>query len=263
MDLLLLRAPARIEKKMLERIEVDTHTHTVLSGHAWSTLRENAAAGRSFGLLGMCLTEHGHGLGGGIPYYLTSTAVRMLPPELEGLQMFYGVEANIMDTAGTIDIAPYMLAMSAWTIASIHGECMDIGCEEENTNAYIVALRHPAVDMLGHIDDARTPSHFETVIKEAAVQGKIIEINNNSLKNRKGSVPRVEEIARLCAKHDVRVAVSSDAHFDEMVGRVWPSLELLERVGFPDDLVVNRTLDAFRAYQDERRERMEEMKKKE
>ncbi len=237
---------------MLERIEVDTHTHTVLSGHAWSTLRENAAAGRANGLLGLCLTEHGHGLGAGIPPYLTVTAVRMLPPGLEGLRMFYGVEANIMDRDGTLDIAPSMLRMSAWNIASMHSECMDIGTEEENTRALLAALRNPAVDMLGHIDDARTPSRFDTVIREAARLGKIIEINNNSIKNRAGSIPRIEEIARLCAKHGARVAVSSDAHFDEMVGRVRPALELLGKTGFPEELVVNRTLEAFLGYQEER-----------
>jgi putative hydrolase len=245
---------------MLEKIEVDTHTHTVLSGHAWSTLRENAAAGRSAGLLGICLTEHGHGMNSAIPDFLTLTAVRLLPPELEGLRMFYGVEANIMGLDGRLDIADHMLAVSRWTIASMHGECMESGTEEENTRAFVAALRHPAVDMLGHIDDMRTPNRFETVIREAAAQKKIIEINNNSLKNRKGSIPRVEEIARLCAKHGVRVAVSSDAHFDEMVGRVRPGLELLARVGFPDELVVNRTMAAFDAYLEERRVRMEKSK---
>ena len=30
--------------------EVDTHTHTILSGHAWSTLRENCAAAKARGI---------------------------------------------------------------------------------------------------------------------------------------------------------------------------------------------------------------------
>ena len=28
------------------RIEVDAHTHTVMSGHAWSTIQENCAVAR-------------------------------------------------------------------------------------------------------------------------------------------------------------------------------------------------------------------------
>jgi putative hydrolase len=153
-----------------------------------------------------------------------------------------------------------MLLLSHWTIASMHRECVQNSGEEENTRALVGAVRNPAVDMLGHIDDLRMPNRFETVIREAGAHGKIIEINNNSLKNRTGSIPRVEEVARLCARHGVRVAVSSDAHFDEMVGRVRPALDLLSQAGFPDELIVNRTMDAFQSYQDERRVRMAKAK---
>lgn len=244
-----------MEKTMLERIEVDTHTHTVLSGHAWSTLRENAHAGHGRGLQGLCLTEHGYALPGAGPHYLTSVQ-KMLPPELEGLTMFYGVEANIMGLEGQIDIADPMLFGSAWNIASMHPECMESGSEDENTHSYKIVLAHPAVDMLGHIDDIRFPCRFEEVIGEAGRLGKVIEINNNSLHNRRGSIPRVEEIARLCARLGVRVAISSDAHFDTMVGVVDSALALLAKADFPEELVVNRTLAAFQEYQAGRQTRI-------
>lgn len=247
---------------MLTGIAVDTHTHTVLSGHAWSTLRENAAAGFARGLSGLCLTEHGHALNPAAPDFLTYTAVRLLPDELEGLRIFRGVEANIMGADGSLDIAQSMLFYSQWTIASIHVECMDVASVDNNTAAFVAALKNPAVDMLGHIDDLRAECRLEEVVAAAAQERKIIEINNNSLRIRRGSLPRMEEIARLCAEHRVRVAVSSDAHFDTMVGDVAPSLELLARTGFPDDLVVNRTMDAFLAYHGERRTRMENAQKK-
>ena len=240
---------------MLERIEVDTHTHTVLSGHAWSTLRENARAGRERGLKGMCLTEHGYALPGAGPHYLTAVQ-KMLPPDLEGLKMFYGVEANILGLEGQIDIPDQMLFGSAWNIASMHPECMDSGTEDENTHSYKLILAHPAVDMLGHIDDIRFPCRFEEVVGEAGRLGKVIEINNNSLHNRRGSIPRVEEIVRLCARLGVQVAVSSDAHFDTMVGAVDSALALLAKADFPDELVVNRTLAAFEEYHVGRRERV-------
>lgn len=242
---------------MLKTIAVDTHTHTVLSGHAWSTLRENAVAGRAAGLAGLCLTEHGHALNTASPYFLTATAVRLLPDTVEGLRLFRGVEANILDGEGTLDIPTSFLRISEWTIASAHVECFAVENEERTTAAFVAALRNPLVDMLGHIDDKRTPSDFDAVVAVAAEEGKVIEINNNSLKNRKGSIPRVEEIARLCAKRGVRVAVSSDAHFDTMIGSVAPSLELLERVGFPEELVMNRSMEAFLVYCEERRARVE------
>ncbi len=237
-------------------IKVDTHTHTVISGHAWSTLRENAAAAKRHGLDAMCLTEHGHAMPGSGPFFLVP-AQRMLPAELEGIRVFYGVEANIVGMDGTLDIEDRMLFSSEWNIASIHDVCITPGNVDENTEAYLKALRHPAVDMLGHIDDLKTPNHFETVVKAAAAAGRIIEINNNSLLIRKGSRERVEEIVGLCRRHDARVAVSSDAHFDEMVGSVKPALDLLDLLNFPEELIVNRTLTAFEKYLSERKSRLD------
>ena len=246
---------------MLDKIMVDTHTHTVLSGHAWSTLRENAAAAARKGMAGMCLTEHGHALPGSGPFFLT-TAQKMLPSLIEGIRVFYGVEANIIDLKGGLDIEDRMLFSCEFTIASMHEICVKPGVDSENTEAYFAALAHPAVDILGHIDDRKTPNHFEAVVKEAGRLGKLIEINNNSLLIRKGSRERVEEVAKLCALHGVRVCVSSDAHFDDMVGSVTPALELLGKIGFPDELVVNRTLEAFEGYLAERMRRMDAVREK-
>ena len=39
--------------------EVDTHTHTILSGHAWSTLSENCRAAREKGMKGLADEAHG------------------------------------------------------------------------------------------------------------------------------------------------------------------------------------------------------------
>lgn len=241
---------------MLNQIMVDTHTHTVLSGHAWSTLRENAAAAARRGMEALVVTEHGPTMPGAGPFFLTTTQ-RMLPGTIEGVRMFYGVEANITNLAGSLDIEDRMLFVSEFTVASMHDICMNPGTEEENTGAYLAALSHPGVDMLGHIDDRKTPNDFETVVREAGRQGKLIEINNNSLLIRKGSLERVEAVARLCARHGVRVAVSSDAHFDDMIGNVTPALELLAKIGFPEELIANRTLEAFNAYLAERTARMD------
>lgn len=241
---------------MLEHIMIDTHTHTVLSGHAWSTLRENAAAAARKKMEGICLTEHGHAMPGSGPFFLVS-AQKMLPAVVEGVRVYYGVEANMMDFKGGMDIEDRMLFACEFVVSSMHELCVTPGTETENTDAYLATLAHPAVDILGHIDDRKTPNHFEVVVKEAGRLGRLIEINNNSLLIRKGSIERVEEVARLCAKHNVRVAVSSDAHFDDMIGSVTPALQLLGKIGFPDELVVNRNLAAFELYLNERRARLD------
>lgn len=241
---------------MLDAVMVDTHTHTVLSGHAWSTLRENAVAAAKRGMGGMCLTEHGHALPGAGPFFL-SAAQMMLPRMVEGIRVFYGVEANIMDFRGGLDIDDKTLFSCEFVIASMHDLCMTPGTEAENTDAYLAVLNHPCVDILGHIDDRKTPSDFAVVVREAGRLGKLVEINNNSLTVRRGSGERIERVARLCVESGTRVAVASDAHFDAMIGAVEPALEVLVRVGMPDELVVNRTLASFEGYLEERAMRVD------
>ena len=41
------------------RLIADTHTHTLASNHAYSTVMENIVAAREQGLLYMAMTEHG------------------------------------------------------------------------------------------------------------------------------------------------------------------------------------------------------------
>ena len=47
------------------------------------------------------------------------------------------------------------------------------------------------------------------------------------------------EIAKLCAKYEVPLVVSSDAHFASEVGEVAPSVQLLQSAGVPAELVLN------------------------
>lgn len=240
---------------MLRSIAVDTHTHTVLSGHAWSTLRENSASAAKKGLAGICLTEHGHAMPGSGPFFL-APAQKMLPRSIEGVRLFRGIEANIIDLHGRLDISDRFLLEAEFCIASLHDLCMTPGTPAENTAAMITALGHPGIDVLGHIDDIRAPCDFERIILAAKELGRLVEINNNSVIMRKNSLERVTELARLCAKHGARVTVSSDAHFDDMIGTVGPALEILDNVGLPDELVVNRSLETFNAYLAERDKRV-------
>lgn len=46
-------------EKCKMQIEVDSHTHTVASGHAYSTLTENAAAAAAQGIKLLAVTDHG------------------------------------------------------------------------------------------------------------------------------------------------------------------------------------------------------------
>ncbi len=85
------------------RLEADLHTHTVASGHAYSTVKELAekAAVKGIKLLG--ITDHGLRMPGGPNAYYFSNLIE-LPDHMEGIEILRGVEANIIDHLGRIDM---------------------------------------------------------------------------------------------------------------------------------------------------------------
>lgn len=238
-------------------VEVDTHTHTVISGHAWSTLSENAAAAKERGMKGMCLTEHGPALIGGAPEY-TPHSQRMVPPEVDDIRVYKGIEANILNTAGEIDIPDTFLRVTEYAIASFHslgGIGIRIGNRKENTEAYLKLMENPWIDVIGHPDNPEVPCDLEELVLSAKKNDKLCELNNNRIASGLYASPGMNELIMLCRKHDQRVVISSDAHFHTMVGNVTAMMKRIDELDFPHELIVNLTMDRFEEYLAGRRKR--------
>lgn len=228
-------------------IEVDTHTHTTASVHAYSTLKENVDAAAKMGLKGIAITDHTPAItGGSAPIFIISSVMKFLPEYADGIRIIKGMESNILDYDGNIDVTDdKFLKCVEFGIASIHNGTMAPGTKAQHTDALIGALSNPNIKMLGHIGDPRFEIDKEAVVKEAKRLNKIIEINNHSFEARAGSGENCTQIARLCKKHGVRIAVSSDAHSCYNVGKFEIALKMLDEIDFPEELVVNAKLNRF------------------
>ena len=123
------------------QLVVDSHTHTLASPDGFSTVDEMAAAAARARLEGLAITWTPmlHFMGYG-----------KLPRELSGVRMFYGVELNIMDFDGRVDMPEDILARQHVVIASFHTMCTKAGTCEENTRAYLRAMENPYVNIIGH-----------------------------------------------------------------------------------------------------------------
>lgn len=233
-------------------IAVDTHTHTVVSGHAWSTFQENIAAAISVGLKGLVSTEHGHRIPGTVTQ-LTPDSFHMLPKEYDGLRLFYGMEFNILDFDGHVDdYSDSGLSAVQFGIASMHGPTMRAGNASQYTDAYIASLSLPYIDILGHPGSAHFPCDIDAVVAATKKENKLIEINNNTFGARPGSEENCLNFAKACKAQDVRICVSSDSHFSSTIGHVDKAWALLQSIDFPSELIVNLTLDRFEAFLAER-----------
>lgn len=237
------------------KIEVDTHTHTVLSGHAHSTLLENAAAAAKAGLGGFVLSDHGPALPGAPPEYNLGT-MPFLPGHIGGVRVYPGVEANITGFSGELDIREKYLKYADFVIAGMHEVVFRPGGMKMNTRAAIAALMHRHVDVIAHPDNPSYPLDYEAVVKAAALHGKLLEVNNHSFVYRPGGAANAGRYLALCRRLCVRVAVSSDAHFAHDMGRHATALRVLEENAFPPELIVNLTQARFEDYLAERRKRL-------
>lgn len=240
------------------RIAVDAHTHTVASGHAFSTISENCAAAAQQGLYALCMTDHGSRMRGTGTIW-APWSFSQLPPEICGVKVYPGMEFNLWDTEGHLDdynenVYPHI----RFGIASMHRNVMPILTRDAHTQAYIAALRHPCIDLIGHPGIPAYPVDAEPLVRAVGAAGRMIEINNNSFVARPGCDGNCREIALLCMRYDVRVCVDSDAHFAASVGQVSRAMEMLDEIGFPPELIVNLTADRFEAYMREREARMRE-----
>ena len=82
------------------KIELDMHTHTIASGHAFSTLQEMAKAGAEKGLKLLGITEHTPGIPGTCdPIYFRN--LHVVPRQMYGIELMLGAEINILDGEGT------------------------------------------------------------------------------------------------------------------------------------------------------------------
>lgn len=239
------------------KIEIDTHTHTIISGHAWSTLKENCEAAAYRGLKGICLTEHGPGIDGSLPDFAPS-AMRLLPESDCGVRIIHGMELNILDTEGTLDVTKENgIKFVQFGIASMHNLTIQTDTIERNTAAYVNALKNPYVDILGHPGQSYYTIVPEEIVLAAKKHDKMIEINNNSFLVRKGSKENCAIIAKLCMKHNVRVCVSSDAHYHTAVGCVDEAAKMLKEIDFPKELILNSDFENFMKYLKEREKRVD------
>ena len=98
---------------------IDAHTHTIASGHAYSTILENVDYASRNGIELLGITDHAPAMEGGTKacIFLNFAAV---PREISGLQLRMGAELNIIDYDGNVDLDKFYLEKMDYAIASLH-----------------------------------------------------------------------------------------------------------------------------------------------
>lgn len=233
----------------------DIHTHSIASGHGTScTISDMAKAASKKGLKLLGITDHAPGtLASGTSSYFRSLTYS--PRKRFGIELLFGIELNILDINGQLDLHDDLLNELDYAIASMHAQNYRSGTIQENTSAYLNAMRHPCVKLLGHCDNPAFPADYETLAYAAKENKIIFEINEASLvpdSYRGDTRTNNREILKYCMKYNIPIILSSDSHGAEHIGDFTYGAEFVHEMLFPEELILNNNIPRLKMILSER-----------
>lgn len=233
----------------MKSLIADLHTHSLLSGHAFGTIREMAAeaANQKLQLLGV--TEHGPRIPGTVnPLYFRNFTDA--PRMLYGVEMLYGCEVNILED-GTLDLDQRHLSCLDYAVAGIHFPCYADQGLVRNTDNVIRCMAHTKVKFISHPDCDTFPLDYPALVEAAKATNTALEMNNSSLRKpvlRPGCVENYRKMIPLCMEAGVPIIINTDAHDPSAVGDFSLALGLLETIDVKEELILNNDLTKLKAF---------------
>jgi putative hydrolase len=236
---------------------LDAHTHTISSGHAYSTITENARYAADIGLKLICMTDHAPKMPGstGKLHFVNS---HVIPDEIYGVEILKGVELNIMNHSGEVDIDDSILQRLEVVIASLHPPCIHTDKDGDFTDAIINTMKNKYVNIIGHPGDVRYPFDVKRVVEASKYYNVALEVNNTSFSpknSRSGGDEIVAEMLLECKKTGTSIVLGSDAHYHTYIGGFEDCEKILKSVDFPDELVLNTDVEKFKKFLETRKNR--------
>lgn len=240
-------------------LKSDLHIHTIMSGHALCTMNECIETAHMRGLSLIAITDHGpameHSAHEG--YFEMSTR---LPKLMEGLNVLFGCEMNIMNKSGDVDLSAKTMSELDIVLAGIHARTpySEAG-EAKNTTAIINAMmRHSEINIITHPFRAEFPISVCDVVQAAKECDVILEINLALLleaiksKTNNSFALIVDKTAELVScMHSVgsRYIISSDAHYSSEIGIGNEQYKtLIKELGIIPEYVLNDDINALKSF---------------
>lgn len=232
----------------------DFHVHTSYSSDGEGTPAAMVEAAEVRGLEAVAITDHGPELSVGI----SPDKIEPMLGDVElarmdaAIPVLGGIEANITDQSGAMDIDERMLARFDILLVGVHklrSPSRDSAVlAREYLTSLVNAMSKKRVDIIAHpfhlhVNLARylTREDILAFSKLAAERGIAIELNS------KYHLPD-EDFLGICLREGVKISIGTDAHTPGEVGRVDWALATLRRAGASEeDLVLKRFINASKS----------------
>lgn len=231
------------------KLIADLHTHTLVSGHAYGTIREMAMEAKEQQLQLLGISEHAPGIPGTVdPFYYNNLTV--IPREIYGVQILHGCEINVLND-GTLSLEQQFIDKLDYGIAGIHRQCYEDAGIAKNTENLINCIKNPKIRFVSHPDDDHTPLDYKELVQAAKEYDIALEVNNSSLMKvdkRLNCIQNYKTMLQYCMEYQVPVIVNTDAHDPSWVGRFEKAESLLKEIGFDENLILNTELEKVRNF---------------
>ncbi len=231
-------------------LEVDFHVHSHFSKCGVHSVLELLTRAKDLGLKGLAITDHGPALESTTPFTFFD---RLFDP-LPGIRLLKGMECNIVDEQGAIDLLPKHLKYIDVILLGIHPNTPGGRDELYYTDLLIRTMRrNPYIDIITHANEPAFPVDFVRVAQEAQALGMAMELNNSRVSLSRSQPEVTDRMLRAIKDVECRIVLCSDTHTINELGRDEAVRPLLKRFGISDEAVVNSTAERAFAFVEERR----------
>lgn len=240
----------------------DYHTHTNY-GHGSGRIKENIQRAVDLGLEEIAITEHGPasrslvrlGVKDALELLEIKKRLTEYNREFTDINVLAGVEANIINLEGELDVPDFVLEQLDIVLAGLHlwikpknwlagkklvfdnliGYKLGLTSRKKiryhNTQALINAIQRYDIDIITH-------PGFQLDIDTVEL-AKVCEKHNTYLEINNSHQQITVDFINVAAKTGVEFVVNSDAHDSQLVGEVDSALKLLTKADIDLNRVVN------------------------
>ena len=233
------------------QILADYHTHTKYS-HGKGTIEENVLEAISKGIKTIGISDHGYKhLAYGIKLndiYKMREEIDKLNDKYSNIEILLGMECNILDGHGNIDIhdkiiencdyimAGYHFASTPTSLRSMLNHCNNYMIKNEkskeyNTNALINAMKNNDIFIITHPGD-KGDVYIEEVAKVAKITNTRLEINSSHGFLNTNQLMKIKNIEN-------KFVIGSDAHIPENVGNFDLAMKIIKEANLDLSLIEN------------------------
>jgi putative hydrolase len=228
-------------------LKADLHIHSNHSGHAYGSIYDIIEEARRKKMEMIAITDHGPsmaGTSGPIHFYMGNRK-----PVYDDIQLLWGIEANLIDAHGTLDIPEGAESRLDLVILGIHPftQFDDLG-KLKNTNSLIKAIeKNPCINFMAHPMHYYVEYEFEPVWDAALSHNVFLELNLSYLtRYSRDNGAEFKTLVDYVKKNNTKLIVNTDSHFLHEIGDDSMLTKYRDKIGLEDSLILNNDLDELK-----------------